>query len=351
MDMSWIDMVHDPDPKQRNIYSVDDYDTQFGNPYYREHNQDTDSLWTQYEQSGATVSFDEYADEARQADWELEIGDLANFFSGDTGARSTFENPLGGRPLIAVGSIQRWDGDHSGVTPVNDFDELLHGSQSPFKDCEIDRVWDENGRLYMSGHHHDGGVQVEIRQLTDKGIEAIEAYDQAWLGDAFDAGGRHYKGDDESVSRFWKDLTSDWHLSEEPRYLARAFDCKPAEWDVDQRVVDFAKHMSDEYGRLYEKGSTGITGQGDFDRFDAFVDDHLDFVRALVKARGELINITVNPISSDREVAAFLNTYDTFAKMDEPDHTSKDTAELSATVCDPADPLNQSESVVSVLAR
>ena len=38
-----------------------------------------------------------------------------------------------------------------------------------FADCEIQKVWDENGTLYLAGAHHDGRVSVEMRQLTDEG--------------------------------------------------------------------------------------------------------------------------------------------------------------------------------------
>lgn len=38
-----------------------------------------------------------------------------------------------------------------------------------FADCEIQKVWDENGTLYLAGAHHDGRVSIEMRQLTDAG--------------------------------------------------------------------------------------------------------------------------------------------------------------------------------------
>lgn len=63
-----------------------------------------------------------------------------------------------------------------------------------------------------------------------------------------------------------------------------------------------------------------------------FADNHLDFIRALTKARG------MDPISSDREIAAFLNTFDKLAAMPEPSPASQEKDELSAGVCDPTDP-------------
>lgn len=34
MDMNWIDEIRDPEPRKRYIYNADDYDPQYGDPYY-----------------------------------------------------------------------------------------------------------------------------------------------------------------------------------------------------------------------------------------------------------------------------------------------------------------------------
>lgn len=153
----------------------------------------------------------------------------------------------------------------------------------------------------------------------------------------FDAAGRHYDGGKESVDRFWNDLKTDRGLAVEPRYVELAFGCPPIEWDIDARVRDFAERMGDEYTSLYEQDTTSIKG-GDFERFGAFADNHLDFIRALTKARG------MDPISSDREIGAFLNTFDKLAAMPEPTPAKQEKDELSAGACDPADPLNLEQS-------
>ena len=294
MDMNWIDEIRDPEPRKRYIYNADDYDPQYGDPYYREHSTRADSLWRLYEESGTSITFDAFADESRQTDYRMETGALRDFFNGSQSALSSYRNPMGGNPLI-------------------------------------DHIWDENGILKMRGHHHDGSVEVEIRQLTDQGCEALESYEQSWAGEPFDAAGRHYDGGKESVDRFWNDLKTDRGLAVEPRYVELAFGCPPIEWDIDARVRDFAERMGDEYTSLYEQDTTGIKG-GDFERFGAFADNHLDFIRALTKARG------MDPISSDREIAAFLNTFDKLAAMPEPSPASQEKDELSAGVCDPTDP-------------
>ena len=49
--MNWIDEIRDPEPRKRYIYNADDYDPQYGDPYYREHSTRADSLWRLYESS------------------------------------------------------------------------------------------------------------------------------------------------------------------------------------------------------------------------------------------------------------------------------------------------------------
>ena len=101
--------------------------------------------------------------------------------------------------------------------------------------------------------------------------------------------------------------------------------------------ADRAERMGDEYTSLYEQDTTSIKS-GDIERFGAFADNHLDFIRALTKARG------MDPISSDREIGAFLNTFDKLAAMPEPTPAKQEKDELSAGACDPADPLNLEQS-------
>lgn len=201
MDMNWIDEIRDPEPRKRYIYNADDYDPQYGDPYYREHSTRADSLWRLYEESGTSITFDAFADESRQTDYRMETGALRDFFNGSQSALSSYRNPMGGNPLIAFGSIGRWDGERTGISSFETFD----------------------------------------------------------------------------------------------------------------------------------KG-------GDFERFGAFADNHLDFIRALTKARG------MDPISSDREIGAFLNTFDKLAAMPEPTPAKQEKDELSAGACDPADPLNLEQS-------
>ena len=111
MDMNWIDEIRDPEPRKRYIYNADDYDPQYGDQYYREHSTRADSLWRLYEESGTSITFDAFADESRQTDYRMETGALRDFFNGSQSVLSSYRNPMGGNPLIAFGSIGRWDGE------------------------------------------------------------------------------------------------------------------------------------------------------------------------------------------------------------------------------------------------
>lgn len=87
MDMNWIDEIRDPEPRKRYIYNADDYDPQYGDPYYREHSTRADSLWRLYEESGTSITFDAFADESRQTDYRMETA-LCVISSMDPSRRS-----------------------------------------------------------------------------------------------------------------------------------------------------------------------------------------------------------------------------------------------------------------------
>lgn len=115
----------------------------------------------------------ENAMEMMDIDRTEELDGLRAFFDGSDNPLSSYDNSLGGNRIIARGSIGRWDGTSHGMTVYRDFDDMMSGPDSVFKDCEIGKVWDENGSLFIHGYHHDGGVDVEVRQLTDAGENAL----------------------------------------------------------------------------------------------------------------------------------------------------------------------------------
>lgn len=113
--------------------------------------------------------------EMKDFDYEEEMRALAAFFNGEKSDMSDFVNPYGGNHILVSGSVGRWNGTSTGIAVYKDFDAATDcspsrfGQGNVFADCEIQKVWDENGTLYLAGAHHDGRVSVEMRQLTDEG--------------------------------------------------------------------------------------------------------------------------------------------------------------------------------------
>lgn len=159
------------------------------------------------------------------------------------GGPNAYGNPNAGNHIIVQGSSRTWRGTGSGMEVYEDFRSAVDNAPSyrmlvnVFADCEMQKVWDENGSLFLSGAHHDGGVCVEMRQLTDKGEGLLSEY----LG--FEGGlilpdspvammGSTYGEGDEG--RFLNDLWSEEELCARPRYMERAFGCPIEEYAVER---------------------------------------------------------------------------------------------------------------------
>lgn len=160
-----------------------------------------------------------------------ELDGLKAFLDGTENPLSSYDNPLGGNRIIARGAIGRWDGTSHGMTAYRDFDDMMNGTDSVFKDCEIGKVWDENGSLFIHGYHHDGGVDVEVRQLTDAGEEALDAIEDAWVGEEFTIAGKTYDGSAQSTMDAMDDLWENPDLCPTPRYMELAFGCPAEEYE------------------------------------------------------------------------------------------------------------------------
>lgn len=182
--------------------------------------------------------------EMRETDYEEETDALIGWFDGQTPGFTpaiTDENSdWYGNPVIVSGSIGRWDGTRSGFTVYDSFRDAIDtspsrfGGDNVFADCEIQKIWDENGHLYLTGAHHDGSVSVELRQLTNKGADAYKAIEDAlatWTTDHFTINGRSYSTGIKSVLQAIRDLWDDPMLAEVPHYMEKAFGCPAEEYE------------------------------------------------------------------------------------------------------------------------
>ncbi|MFR4879287.1 MAG: hypothetical protein ACLUBO_03180 [Coprococcus sp.] len=139
--------------------------------------------------------------EMKDFDYEEEMRALAAFFDGKKSDMSDFINPYGGNHIFVAGSVERWDDTIPVITVYKDFDAATDcspsrfGQGNVFADCEIQKVWDENGTLYLAGAHHDGRVSVEMRQLTDEGerLWGQLDYEDYLPLEGLTAMGKHYR--------------------------------------------------------------------------------------------------------------------------------------------------------------
>lgn len=174
--------------------------------------------------------------ELKELDFGEEMEALTAFFDGRTSQMSDALNPYGGNHILVRGTSSRFDGTYSGINVYEDFTRATDCSPNHFHlgnvfaDCEIQKIWDENGALFLSGAHHDGGVTVEVRQLTDEGEALLgELVDGAYLPEGgLSLAGKVYLGGEENA--FIHALFENPALCQTPRYMEQAFGFKKEEW-------------------------------------------------------------------------------------------------------------------------
>lgn len=152
-----------------NIFEAGAYDEEFAKNYLEdvgeEYNPD-EELWP-------------LINEMMETDFEEEIGCIGDYLDGSTKADREL-NPNWGNTIVAGGAIGTWYGENTGFSTFRSMDDLMSGRDSPFKDCALYTfsIDDEAGELNISAAHHDGGVSVDIRQLTSAGEEALEQFEE-----------------------------------------------------------------------------------------------------------------------------------------------------------------------------
>lgn len=233
-------------PKERVVFDADLYLGTKGEEYAVEDLMTRDGLTEEEvrEQYSEEEIFD-HAMEMRETDYEEEIDTLTGWFDGKTPgftpAITDETSDWYGNPVIVAGSIGRWDGTRSGFTVYDSFGNAIdtspsrYGGDNVFADCEIQKIWDENGHLFLTGAHHDGSVSVELRQLTNDGVEAYKSIKDAadaWTTEQFTINGRSYDGGDQSIRKAIHDLWDDPALTETPRYAERTFGLPAEEWTL-----------------------------------------------------------------------------------------------------------------------
>lgn len=259
----------DKTPKERIIFDEDPYYGSDGEELAIEDLMERDDL-TEAEVREQYTDHDifEHAMEMRDFDYEEEITALTAFFDGRTSDMSSFENPLGGNHLLVRGSVGRWDGTRSGMTVYDSFEDAIDtspsrfGGDNVFADCEIQKVWDENGSLFVHGAHHDGSVTVEVRQLTDAGesvygelSEGESIFDPITLANPYgEAAFPTFQSGDEG--KLFDFMWGNAAYSAAPRFMEQSFGCPAEEW-VQPEVTEI-KSPEVETGRCTGKSTTPV---------------------------------------------------------------------------------------------
>ena len=177
--------------------------------------------------------------------YEDEVNTLVEKAASERAARYAYDhpNPYGGNHILVSGSVGRWNGTSTGIAVYKDFDAATDcspsrfGQGNVFADCEIQKVWDENGTLYLAGAHHDGRVSVEMRQLTDEGerLWGQLDYEDYLPLEGLTAMGKHYELGDEN--RFVHDLYNSPELCAAPRYVEQSFGCPSEEYEKEEGTL------------------------------------------------------------------------------------------------------------------
>ena len=197
----------EPKPKERIVFDEDSYYGDEGEEMAINDLMERDGLTEDEVREDFTDDeIFNHQMEMKDFDYEEEMRALAAFFNGEKSDMSDFVNPYGGNHILVSGSVGRWNGTSTGIAVYKDFDAATDcspsrfGQGNVFADCEIQKVWDENGTLYLAGAHHDGRVSVEMRQLTDEGerLWGQLDYEDYLPLEGLTAMGKHYELGDEN---------------------------------------------------------------------------------------------------------------------------------------------------------
>ena len=305
-------------PKKRVIFDVEKYDLD----YLRE-TRDSYEPMTDAEFEDA-VSYDMGEDELRvimEAEWHAKEQELDGFL---------------GKSILV-----RW-GDANPVqfNFASTFD-LTHARNTPITMNVVDKVWDEDGHLFISGSNDlDGHVTVEIRLLTEEGAKAMDEVLKTAT-----------HGDRDSAMRDFYDMWDNPALVTVPRYAETALGLSAEEnlAELPLNRIEFAEEISEYDGKLNfyipvtfdcdAVFGTDVCTTANDDWLNIYVDydmesgkvaDHLDL--SLNRADGDIEYLTYPLDESQRD--ALLPKMDTYCKH----ATGKTLTEYAKEAMDDAEP-------------
>ena len=100
-----------------------------------------------------------------ELDWDNAHYDLKDFFNNTN------------KKWIIMGTVGLWTGNHKAGIIFKDFDKMFYDAT---KDCDYIKFYDKNGHFYFECSHHDGTNYFEIKEITQKGVEYLERWEDNW---------------------------------------------------------------------------------------------------------------------------------------------------------------------------
>ena len=151
----------------------------------------------------------------RNLDFRESFDHLADYLDGyNIREPRTFDPENGGNPLM----VRSGDGFYVGGS----LNMLRDDPDSPLFGCEIQNIRDEDGHLFITGNRDGETVDMEVRQLTNNGMDhlndlALSTYRYAWINPVDSA---YPKGNPmrDSVLAMWDDPA----MTVAPEYAAHS---------------------------------------------------------------------------------------------------------------------------------
>lgn len=203
-------------PKQRVIFDAEKYDLD----YLRE-TRDSYSPITD-------------ADFQDSISYDMGEHDLRDLMEMDWRSNEKALDAFLGKSILVRYSPVNYDGGFVQFN-LNDLDDLLHTYTSPLH--RVDKVWDEDGHLFLSGKWPDNSpLLVEVRKLTDEGERAMDSILTA-----------ERRGDFDAVRGTFHAMWDDPALVSTPRYteLALGMPAEEALAPLPLDLIGFAEEITE----------------------------------------------------------------------------------------------------------
>lgn len=149
-----------------------------------------------------------------EIDWEDTKISLKEFFEGSK--------------WILFGSVGRWNGVRDVGFIFETFEEFFYKAT---EDCPYWHFYDENGHMYLRCSHHDGSCLYEIKELTDKGKQYLENWEDNW-------------NDKRSEEHVHTQIINKY--SRVPRYAEKQWGCKRFEYQpvTKESLIDIVNRQA-----------------------------------------------------------------------------------------------------------